>query len=194
MGISIPDLIVANAGRWSAAHFPLPILAQATHVAARLVSPTAKTVYVELAQTNVPWWVIAVIHEREASQDWRCSLAQGDRWDRVSVNVPKGRGPFKSFVQAAWDALVNCPPYAARWKDWTAGGALSLLELYNGEGYENFHHMASPYLWAGSDQYQRGKYVADGVFDPQRVDTQLGCAALLTAMRAMDKTIKFTGE
>ena len=54
----------------------------------------AKAVYEELAQVGVPWHVIAVIHEREASQDWAGSLAQGDRWDRVSVNEPKGRGPF----------------------------------------------------------------------------------------------------
>ena len=71
---------------------------------------------------------------------------------------------------------------------------MSLLELYNGEGYENYHHMASPYLWAGTDQYVSGKYVADGKFDAAKVDTQLGCAVLLTAMRTLDPTIKFAGE
>jgi lysozyme family protein len=60
-------------------------------------------------KTGVPWFVIAVIHEREASQSWRANLAQGDPWNRVSVHVPKGRGPFKSWEDAivAADSLVN---------------------------------------------------------------------------------------
>ena len=192
--LNIPDLVAANASRWKVAGYATKPLAQGILVAKRLTSPAAKAVYVELAQTGVPWALIAVIHEREASQSWACSLAQGDRWDHVSVNEPKGRGPFTSFVAAAHDALVNCAPYASRWRDWSAGGSLSLLELYNGEGYENYHHMASPYLWAGTDQYVSGKYVADGKFDPTKVDTQLGCAVLLTAMRTLDESIKFTGE
>ena len=32
------------------------------------------------------------------------------------------------------------------------------------------------------------------IFDPTKVDTQLGCAVLLTAMRTLDESIKFTGE
>ena len=192
--MNIADLIAANAARWKNAGYHTAALAQAVNVAKRLTAPLAKAVYEELSQVGVPWHLIAVIHEREASQDWAANLAQGDRWDRVSVNEPKGRGPFKLFLAAAYDALVNCPPYAARWKDWSAGGSLSLLELYNGEGYENYHHMASPYLWAGTDQYISGKYVADGKFDATKVDTQLGCAVLLTAMRTLDPTIKFAGE
>jgi hypothetical protein len=35
----------------------------------------------------------------------------------------------------------------------------------------------------------RGKYVADGVFDPNVVDKQLGCAGLIMAMRALDASI-----
>lgn len=188
------DLIAANATRWKNAGYHTGALATGILVGKRLTAPAAKAVYVELSQTGVPWYAIAVIHEREASQSWAASLAQGDPWNKISVNEPKGRGPFSSFVAAAHDALVNCAPYASRWKDWTAGGLLSLLEMYNGEGYENYHHMASPYLWAGTDQYVSGKYVADGKFDPTKVDTQLGCAVLLTGMRTLDETIKFAGE
>jgi hypothetical protein len=86
------------------------------------------------ATTGVPWFVIAVIREREASQDWTRSIAQGDPWDRVSIHVPKGRRPFRSWAEAAVDALSFCAPYAARNKDWSAGGALTLLEGYNGLG------------------------------------------------------------
>jgi hypothetical protein len=106
----------------------------------------------------------------------------------VSTHVPKGRGPFTSWEEAAIDALANCPPHAARWRDWSAGGALTLLESYNGLGYAR-HGLASPYLWAGTDQYSRGKYVADGRFDPQVIDLQPGCAALLRAMAELDASI-----
>src|SRR5579871_1337266 len=88
-------------------------------VAARLVAPDAKARYQAVsARTGVPWFVIAVIHERECSQDWHGSLAQGDPWNARSVHVPSGRGPFASWEDAAVDALVNCAPFAARNKDW----------------------------------------------------------------------------
>jgi lysozyme family protein len=66
------------------------------------------------AKTGVPWFVIAVIHERESSQNWGRSLAQGDPWNRVSTHVPAGRGPFISREEAAIDALANCHPYLAK--------------------------------------------------------------------------------
>lgn len=177
-----------NADRWAKAK----ITRDAAAVAKRLAAPDARGCYQLIArQTAVPWFVIAVIHEREASQNWAASIAQGDRWDRVSTHVPKGRGPFRSFEAAAVDALTNCPPYAARWSDWSAGGAVSLLEQYNGLGYAA-RGLPSPYVWSGTDQYQKGKFVADGVFDPGVVDKQLGCACILKAMMAIDPTIAFT--
>lgn len=145
------------------------------------------------AQTGVPWFVIAVIHERESSQNFSRSLAQGDPWDKISTHVPKGRGPFPNWEAAAVDALAICPPFAARWKDWSPGGTMTLLEQYNGLGYAN-KGLPSPYVWAGTDQYVKGKYVADGVFDPNAIDKQLGCAGLILAMQKLDPNIKFAGE
>ncbi len=43
-------------------------------------------------------------------------------------NVPRGRGPCKSWEDAADDALVNCHPFLARRKDWSLGGTLVALE------------------------------------------------------------------
>jgi len=162
-------------------------------VARRLVVPHAKGKYLAVsAKTGVPWFVIAVIHQRECSQDWAGSLAQGDPWDRVSVHVPAGRGPFKSWEDAAVDALVHCAPHAARNQDWSPGGTLTKLEEYNGLGYAA-RGQPSPYIWSGTDQYVSGKYVRDGVFDPNVVDRQLGCAGLIAAMMKLDPTITFTG-
>jgi len=178
-------LKMANARRWIAARPTRNFSSVAKH----LVDPAAKARYVAVAKkTGVPWWFIAVAHERESSQNWKGSLAQGDPWDKVSVHVPAGRGPFKSWEDAAVDALTNCGPFAARNKDWTIGGTLTMLEQYNGLGYFK-RGLPSPYVWSGTDQYKSGKYVRDGVFDPNAVDKQLGCAGLIMAMKTLDPSI-----
>jgi lysozyme family protein len=180
--IDLNALRTANANRWSVAKPTRDFDA----VARRLIAPVAKARYQSVsAKTGVPWAVIAVIHERECSQDWSRSLAQGDLWNRASVHVPAGRGPFKSWEEAAVDALVDCAPHAAGNTDWSAGGALTKLEEYNGLGYAS-RGRPSPYIWSGTDQYKAGKYVRDGVYDPDAVDSQLGCAGLLKAMTVLD--------
>lgn len=182
-------LTAANAKRW----VNVRLTRSVAPIARRLVAPAAKARYqVVSAKTGVPWAVIAVIHQRESSQDWTRSLAQGDPWNRVSVRVPAGRGPFGSWEEAAIDALVSCAPRAARNKDWSIGPTLTKLEEYNGLGYAA-RGRPSPYIWAGTDQYKSGKYVRDGVYDPGVVDSQPGCAGLLMAMMALDPTITFTG-
>ena len=182
-------LTAANAQRWVEAKLTRDF----APVARRLVGSAAKTKYQAVsAKTGVPWALIAVIHERECSQDWAGSLAQGDPWNRVSVHVPAGRGPFRSWEEAAIDALVNCAPYAARNRDWSIGRMLAKLEQYNGLGYAA-RGRPSPYIWSGTDRYRSGKYVRDGVYDPNVVDRQPGCAGLLMAMMALDPTITFTG-
>ncbi len=183
----INALKIANAARWKAMHVISALGPTLDAVAARLVAAKARYQAVE-AQTGVSWFVIAVIHERESSQSWAASLAQGDPWNKVSIHVPRGRGPFRSWEAAAEDALENCGPYAARWTDWSIGGLLTLLEEYNGLGYAA-HGVPSPYIWASTDRYKSGKYVADGHFDPSAIDHQLGCAALLSRMALADKSI-----
>lgn len=189
MAISLETLKKTNAERW--ANAKLTRASEFTPVAKRLVA--AKERYQAVAsQTGVPWYFIAVTHEREGAQDWRTSLAQGDPWNKKSTHVPKGRGPFTSWEEAAVDALVNCAPYAARNKDWSIGGLLTMLEQYNGLGYAN-RKIPSPYIWSGTDQYARGKYVADGKFNANTVDKQLGCAGLLLAMQKIDPSVTLEG-
>lgn len=188
----MPDLALLrarNAARWQNAK--LTRASELGPVAARLAAPRAKARYQAIeAKTGVPWFFVAVAHQRESSQDWSRSLAQGDPWNQKSTHVPKGRGPFASFEDAAVDALKNCAPYAARNTDWSIGGLLTMLEQYNGLGYFN-RGLPSPYIWSGTDQYVKGKYIADGRFDPDVVDKQLGCAGLILAMMQIDSSIKF---
>ncbi|MGX1105460.1 hypothetical protein [Bradyrhizobium elkanii] len=187
-------LKAANANRWARAK----LTRNFTAVAKRLVAPTAKARYQAVAaKTGVPWFFIAVAHEREASQNWNTQLGQGDPLGSVSVHVPKGRGPFKTWEDGAYDALVNCAPFAARNKDWSIGGTLTMLEQYNGLAYAN-KGRPSPYIWAGTDVYDPptgpgGKILVDHGPIENVTDKQLGCAGLLLAMMQIDSTITFTG-
>lgn len=180
-------LKAANLRRWQVCQVIQNLIPVLDSTAKRLLANKNRYVNVQNG-TGVPWPIIAVIHEREASQSWLANLAQGDPWNRVSIHVPRGRGPFKSWEDAAHDALVNCPPRLGAWEDWSIAGALTALEEYNGEGYF-LHGIPSPYVWASTNQYVRGKYIADGHFDPNAIDHQLGCAALLMRMALQDPSI-----
>ncbi len=173
-------LAVLNKKRWDAMKIPASNGPKFKAVADRLTAAKARYQVVEKA-TGVPWWFIAVTHYRESNQNWNTYLGNGQALSRRTTIVPKGRGPFETWEEGAIDALVNCPPYAARNKDWSIGSALAMLEKYNGLGYYN-KGVPSPYLWAGTNQYTKGKYVQDGVYDPNHVDTQLGVAGLLKFM------------
>jgi len=146
-----------------------------------------KAVYDDIAKaTGVPWWFIGMVHYRESNLNMATNIANGQAFNKKTTIVPKGRGPFKSFKDAAIDALVNCPPYAAKNKDWSAAGALTKFEAYNGLGYAN-KGLPSPYVWSGTDQYVKGKYVADHVFDPNVVDVQMGGAGILKFLGIFNK-------
>lgn len=175
-----------NKARWE--HMRIPAARGPAFESAANRIKANKAIYLELEkETGVPWWFIGVVHLRESNLDMSTNIANGQRYDRKTTIVPKGRGPFKSFKEAAIDALVNCPPYAARNKDWSVGNALALLEGYNGLGYAS-KGLPSPYVWAGTDQYSKGKYVADHVYDPNVVDTQLGVAGVIKFLGVYSKT------
>lgn len=185
---ALATLIAANAQRWPSMVIDFDAVPLMNGAAARLIA--AKDRYQALFdQTHVPWPVIALIHERECSQRWDRSIAQGDPWNAVSIHVPAGRGPFDSWEAAAIDALTACE-HMDQWPHWdTMEGVLTRLEMYNGTGYFQYHNCASPYIWSRTDQYVSGKYVSDGTFDATVIDSQEGCAPLLAAMMLQDATI-----
>lgn len=164
-------------------------LAEFNRIAKRLIAAKDRYQAVERT-TGVPWYMIAVIHEREASQNFNTQLGQGDPLDRISTHIPRGMGPYTgpgAWERAAKDALHLDKLDAVR--DWRLEKILYYLELYNGWGYHS-HGVPSAYVWAGSTVYSSGKYVADGVWSSSAVDTQAGCAPLLKCMMDLDNTIK----
>lgn len=175
----IEELSLSNQQRWEAAK--LTRQAEFHTPVSRIVAAQNRYELIQ-RRTGVHWTFIACTHYRESNLDFSRQLAQGDPLSRVSTHVPKGRGPFSSFEDGAYDALVNCSPYAARNSLWSQSdvmpGMLTLLEMYNGLGYAK-RGVPSPYIWSGTDQYVKGKYISDGQYSASTVDKQLGVAGIL---------------
>jgi lysozyme family protein len=51
-----------------------------------------------------------------------------------------------------------------KWNDWSIAGMLVVWERYNGLGYRHYG-INPPYVWACTDLYAKGHYVADGRFN-----------------------------
>jgi lysozyme family protein len=137
---------------------------------------------------NMPWYVIALIHGREADYDFRCHLYNGDPLSARTVHEPKGQpangAPPFTWEESAWGALrydhLDRADYSS------IAGICFALEFYNGPGY--FHRgMPSPYLWSGSNQQKPGKFTADGVFSPTQMDRQQGAITVLRRMVTQNK-------
>jgi lysozyme family protein len=64
-------------------------------------------------------------------------------------------------------------------QDWSIARFLYQMERYNGFGYRR-QQINSPYLWNCTSLYTKGRYVADGHFDPNAAPPpRCGAAALL---------------
>lgn len=144
----------------------------------RIIASKDKYAAVEKA-TGVPWFMVAVIHSLESDLDFTTHLHNGDPLNHRTVNDPSGRpsgNPPFSWIESAIDALQYDKVEANH--DWSAGACLDKLERYNGLGYRQ-RGVPSPYLWAGTNHYTAGKYVADHRFDPNAVSHQIGGGALI---------------
>lgn len=138
--------------------------------------------------TGVPWAMLAALHLREGSQDFSTYLGNGQPLNRRTTQVPKKRGPFKTFFDGAVDAIK-----VEKWgdvRDWRLEKMFYYIISFNGWGYG----WQSPYLWAGTNAQKRGKYVGDKKFKSLVWDTQPGCAAFIKTLAGMDPTIMLTRE
>lgn len=159
-----------------------------------------KSRYDTVAKTlgnGIPWWFILMCHAMEAGgKDFPFDyhLHCGDPlWGRTT-HVPAGRpkanprGGTKppsmdnqySWEESALDAL-RFSGYD-QYKSWTLGECLWLFEKFNGTGYRK-RGVPSPYVWSYTSIYKKGKYVADGKYDPEAISRQPGCAAYLIRLK-----------
>jgi lysozyme family protein len=184
---SYRELESSIASQWAAMKILPQYLPALDRTAAKLVADKNRYLSLERRST-VPALVTMVIAERESGADPRMSLAQGDRWDRVSVHVPKGRGPFKSWEDAAVDALQIDGLDKVGRENWTIELAIFYQEKFNAFGYRR-HGVPSAYIWAATNIYRGGKFVADGKFVRFAWDTQLGVAALMARIIKADSSL-----
>lgn len=140
-------------------------------------------------ETGVPWILTAVLHMRESSLSYNAHLHNGDPLTGKTYHVPAGRPPWPpkngsryTFEESADDALVM--KGLDKITDWSIERLLFETENFNGWGYLDKGN--SPYVWAGTDLYNGGKYVRDGVYDPNAWDKQPGCAGMFKALAVKD--------
>lgn len=137
------------------------------------------------AVNGLPPALIACIHSLEGNLNFGTHLHNGDPLESRTVHVPKGRPlkgdpPFQWF-ESAIDALGG--PNANR-REWALGDQLAFAEAFNGWGYRK-RNVPSPYLWSFTDQYEKGKYIDDGVYAPNVVSQQAGVVAILKSLGAV---------
>ncbi len=155
--------------------------AEAERVAKKIIANRARYDAVEKI-TGAPWWWTGPTHYREANLNFKGCLANGELivgTGRRTRLVPAGRGPYATFEESCVDAIKYEGLFGL--KSWTPAFACWASEKFNGFGYVK-RGINSPYVWAGTSLQQRGKFVADGRFDPSALDTQLGVAAIMKAI------------
>lgn len=137
---------------------------------------------------GVPAQVVFTLHGRESTWSFSKHLHEGSPLLHRTRWIPKGRLPLPkeppfTFEQSAEDALYILKSlHRVQWGK--LHNTLDSIETYNGLGYRKYHtDVPSPYLWSGTDIYERGKYTADSKFSKVAVDKQLGCAAILLRMK-----------
>lgn len=134
---------------------------------------------------TMAWYFIAIIHGLESDFRFDSHLHNGDPLTSRTVRVPVGRPtrgtpPF-SWEESAMDAIaVN---RYDKWNDWSIAGMLVAWERYNGLGYRQYG-INSPYVWACTDLYEKGRYVADGRFKANAESRQCGAVAMLKGLIA----------
>jgi len=143
--------------------------------------------YEEVARSVMcPWYLVPLLHIREASMRWDCALHNGDKIigkGTKTTHVPKGRGPFDTWEDGAIDALVY--DGLSNLKDWDKYKVLERAERFNGLGYRKKigdHGVVeyTPYVWAGTNHHdETSKYTSDHGYDKNAKERQLGVAAIL---------------
>lgn len=134
------------------------------------------------APLNIPWFVVAALHQADTGGDFTVHLHNGDPLTERTRHLPdgrpvKGEPPFR-WEDSAADALRLY--HFDQWADWSIAGALFLLEGRGGWGYR-LHHpdVPSPYLWSYSRHYTQGRYVTDDAWNETAVAPRCGAGVLL---------------
>jgi len=184
----------ANGSRWTAASLRPAWVPELDKAVWKYQLNQRRYLAIEKMRANgMPAPIVSGIHARESTWNFAAHLHEGSPLTHRTRDVPSGRplhpDPPYTFEQSAEDAL-----YVLKHEDkvdWrNIDSALAAIEDYNGRGYRS-KGLPSPYLWSGTNQYERGKFVRDHVYSPTAVDKQPGVAAILIRMRERGVTVPF---
>lgn len=140
------------------------------------------------AHTKVAWPIIAALHNKESSMRFTRNLHNGQPLNMITTIVPKGRGPFHNWEESAIDALNMKKSLISKLNledAWQIEECLWFAESYNGWGYYLYRNINSPYLWAGTNKYDKGGYPKDNTFDANYIIKNLGIAAVFKTLEEM---------
>ena len=130
-----------------------------------------KATYLKVQEaTGLDYRLVAALHYRECGSRFNRSIQDGrvlpkdiDWVDHASKFINKWRAGARLKVPQTREAMLE---FAERW---------------NGLGYRKLG-VPSPYVWSGTDRYVKGKFTADGSYDSEVVDKQIGVAPILDAL------------
>lgn len=131
-------------------------------------------------ECNMPWFVIACIHELEAGLNFHTILANGDPLGEPTRHVPAG------LIANTWaDGVKISIDYERRQGNSLVGRTINAilyyLERYNGLGYRRYG-VPTPYLWSFTNNYIRGKFTADREYSSSAISQQCGCVPILLTL------------
>lgn len=125
--------------------------------------------------TGVDWELIASLHNLESGGDFAKTIRDGGAiraatWEADTINALKEQGVTDAFKNNPVDSQKE------EFACWIA-------EKWNGFAYRKYNYGPTPYLWSGTNFYVKGKYVADGKYDPNAVSKQVGFVPLYMELR-----------
>ena len=186
---SIGNSQVYNAGdlrvkRWHKAKVKPHKVYSVDRIVDRIINNKERYVSVD-NKTNVPWYIIAVLHNMESSGSFRHHLHEGSPLSGRTRWVPRGRPkwgkPPYRWEDSAKDALQYDKMGSVRWA--YLFDTIWAIQKYNGTGYWKYHRSTpTPYLYAGTTIERRGKYISDGKWSSTAISKQLGAGAILKRM------------
>jgi lysozyme family protein len=187
----IKEDVLRDLGRlWGAAEIRPERLVAVTQAEAKIMANRLRYEPVAAA-VGCPWWLVGLPHGLERGYSFAHHLHNGDPLARPTTHVPAGRpvgwmdlpASERTWERSAIDALKRMGWDGV--KVWTIPEALFRLEAFNGFGYRLYHPtVPSPYLWAATTAYSKGKYASDGHWDANLVSRQIGAAAILKRLVA----------
>ena len=170
--------------RWTKAEVKSYKVNQVDRIVDRIITNKKRYVFVD-NKTDVPWYIIAVLHNMESGGSFKHHLHEGSPLTGRTRWVPKGRPtwgkpPYK-WEDSAKDALAYDNMGNVRWA--YLFDTIWAIQRYNGTGYWKYHRSTpSPYLYAATTIERRGKYIADGKWSSTAISKQIGAAAIIKRM------------